>query len=502
MNVHHVRRSLLFCLVALLFILTGATGRAEAATTDTTATAGESESGAGAFTIRVALDEDVPTASFRVVQGSYTLTDESTGVSLGAAAAGETWTVAAAGTTISVQGPGLTSPQPFQGPIVLQAADSGLSSAQPSLFQYDGVAYRGSLAVRNLKNSLLVLNVLDMEDYLAGVVGKEMGGGASAEAYNAQAVVSRSYALYRRGQSPWYDVGCDTGTQVYGGYTGEQEFARSGGSPVVDAVRRTSGQVLKYMDALVDACFHSNAGGYTEDAENVWTESRPYFKGVASDGDAYAETLGDWAQSTYRWTKTISLSDLESRLGIGKILDIQVSRNRTRVTTDPVTGRVTGREFIPGTSTVSGRVTRLTIVGADGDKEYTRDSVRQPFDLKSTLFDLDFGGRLAALDAQGLAGELSDDNVYVKGRDGAAQAVSLGSGSLYVIGSGNRPVTRSASGDRITISGRGYGHGVGMSQWGAIGMAVKGYEYADILELYYNQGKHDGKLAIAGNYGR
>jgi stage II sporulation protein D len=520
MKAHHACMALLFCLLALLFALQGAAGSTEDETNTetpasntaaaTNAAAGASGgaastagvSSAGALTIRVALDESVPTASFRVVQGAYTLTDESTGVSLGTAAAGSTWTVTAAGTTISVRGPGLTGAQPFQGPIMLRGADSGLSSANPSLFQYDGVTYRGSLAVQNQKNSLLVLNVLDMESYLAGVVGEEIGGSASSEAFRAQAVVSRSYALFRRGQSSRYDVGRDTGTQVYGGYTGEQEFARSGGNPVVEAVRSTSGQVLEYSGALVDAYFHSNAGGYTEDAENVWVKSLPYLKGVASDGDAYAETLGGWAQGTYRWTKTISRSDLESRLGIGRIVDIQASRNRTRVTINPVTGSITGREFVPGSSTVSGRVTQLTVVGASGTKTYNRDEVRQPFDAKSALFDVDFGGRLAALDAQGQCGELSDDQVYVKGQDEAAQTVSLGSGSLYIVGSGNRVVTPGASGDTITVSGRGYGHGVGMSQWGAIGMAVKGYKYTDILELYYNQGKKDGKLAIASNYGR
>jgi stage II sporulation protein D len=400
---------------------------------------------------------------------------------------------------MQVQQPGSVSLQPFQGPIVLQDI-GGASAAQPSLFCYNGVQYRGSLVIRSLNNNLLVLNVLNMESYLYGVVGEEMGGGASAEAYCAQAVASRSYALSMRGNSPWYDVGSGTGAQAYGGYTAEQEFACNGDNPVVDAVQRTSGQVLEYAGALVTAYFHANAGGYTEDMENVWAGSRPYLKGVQSDGDAYADKLGGGAQSDYTWTKTCDRSDLGTQLGVGRVLDIQVSRNRTQVSTDPVSGRVT-MNLVPGTTTVSGRVTQVTVVGTDGTKTYYRDAIRQALGLKSTLFDVSMGGQLEALDSQGQNDALSGSEVTALGKDGTPQSVPLRTGSLYVIGSGSRLVAQGASTDEITFSGRGYGHGVGMSQVGAIGMAVEGYKYMDILELYYDQGKQDGNLQIVGNYG-
>jgi stage II sporulation protein D len=114
---------------------------------------------------------------------------------------------------------------------------------------------------------------------------------------------------------------------------------------------------------------------------------------------------------------------------------------------------------------------------------------------------VDVGGQLEALDAQGQTDALSGDEVCVHGQDGPQQTVSLGSGSLYILGSGNRLVTQSASSDEITFSGHGDGHGVGMSQWGAIGMAENGDNYQTILELYYDQGKNDGNLQIVNNYG-
>ncbi|MGD0622576.1 MAG: SpoIID/LytB domain-containing protein [Thermacetogeniaceae bacterium] len=502
MATHYIYRSLILCLLALLLTCLGAPRQAGATTTaagGSSSTAGSAAGTTGIPILRVALNEGVPGASFSVAQGSYTLTDESTGVSLGTAAPSGAWTITAAGTTMLVQGPGGNSAQPYNGPIALQAASGGSGGDQPDLFCYKGVQYRGSLVIQILNKNLLVLNVLDVESYLYGVVGEEMGGGAPSGAYCAQAVASRSYALSMRGLlSPWYDV--STGSQAYGGYTGEQEFAGSGDNPVVDAVQRTSGQVLEYAGALVRAYFHANAGGYTEDAENVWAISEPYLKGVPSDGDAYADTLGSWAQSTYTWTETCDRSDLGAQLGVGKILDIKASCNRTQVTTDPATGSTTV-QFIPGTATVSGRVTQLTVVGTNGTMTYNRDNIRQALGLKSTLFDVDVGGQLEALDAQGQTDALSGDEVCVQGQDGPQQTVSLGSGSLYILGSGNRLVTQSASSDEITFSGHGDGHGVGMSQWGAIGMAENGDNYQTILELYYDQGKNDGNLQIVNNYG-
>ena len=506
MSVHYSSRFLLLCLLALFFVCLGAprpAGATSAATGGSVSTAGSATATTGIPILRVALDEGVASASFSVAQGSYTLTDGATGVSLGTPAPGGAWTITAAGTAMQVQGPGRALETPgapsYGGPITLQAASGGSGGNQPPLFCYNGIKYRGSLVIQILNNSLLVLNVLDVESYLYGVVGEEMGGGAPPEAYCAQAVASRSYALSMRGLSPWYDVGCDTGAQVYGGYTGEQEFAGSGDNPVVDAVQRTGGQVLEYDGALVKAYFNANAGGYTEDAENVWgIISEPYLKGVQSNGDAYAQN--SWGASSYAWTKTCDRSDLGAQLGVGEIQDIQVSRNRTQVITDPATGTKTA-QFIPGTTTVSGRVTQVTVVGANSTETYDRDDIRQALGLQSTLFDVDVGGQLEALDAQGQTDALSGDEVCVQGQTGPQQTVSLGSGSLYIMGPGNRLVTQNTSSNEIVFSGYGDGHGVGMSQWGAIGMAVNGDKYQTILELYYDQGKNDGNLQIVGNYG-
>ncbi len=446
--------------------------------------------------IRIALDEGVPVAVFKVMQGSYSLVDGATGISLGIPAPGETWSVTASGTALLVQGRSFSGSEPFQGPLLLQVEDRD----QLNLFMYKGVQYRGGLVIQNLQGRLLVVNLLDLEKYLYGVVGKEMGGGAAPEAYCAQAVVSRSYALSMKGLNPWYDVGKDTGTQVYGGYTGEVAYATDGGNPVVEAVERTRGKVLEYRGTLVRAFFHANAGGHTEDVENVWLEPLPYLRGVPSPADSYAETYGSWAASTYRWTKTVGRKELEAKLGIGRIKEIRISRCRTSVARDPVTGKLR-REFIPGTRTVSGRVTEVTIIGSEGKKSFYRDGIRAPFGLKSTLFDLRFKGQLQVLDARGETQALPETGVYALGNENRMVSLQLDRGESYVIGRGGKLASRRGSFEKLIFVGRGYGHGVGLSQWGARGLAVQGYNHREILENYYNQGKHDGNLQIVGSYG-
>lgn len=447
--------------------------------------------------IRVALQNGGGDAVFRVDHGSYLLIDQSTGLRLGTLKPGETWRVAATGTVLLVVAPGEETPRIYQGPIVLQEERQG----GLNLFYFKGIRYRGNLVIQNREGSLLVINLLDIERYLYGVIGREMGGN-NLEALSAQAVASRSYALSLKGRNPWFDVGTDTATQVYGGYTAEIAYGMNGNNPVVEAVDRTRGEVLTYDGKLVNAVYHSNAGGHTEDSENVWNDPLPYLRAVPSPTDAYADEVGGWAAETYRWVKTFDKSELEAILGVGEIKEIRLSRERTRVTRNPVTGKVV-RSFIPGTTTASGRVTALTVVGTKGTKSYYRDQIRAPFGLKSTLFDIDWGGRqIYVMRDDGQVRELAGENFCVLAGAARMSTLNLREMRPYVAGSGNRVVSWDAFSDKIIFIGKGYGHGLGMSQWGARGLAAQGYNYREILEIYYNQGKHDGKLKINANYGR
>ncbi len=142
--------------------------------------------------------------------------------------------------------------------------------------QVNGSSYRGALEVRRQKNGLLlVVNELDLESYLRGVVAAEIPYEWEVETLKAQAVAARTYALYQKqeaGKRPFH-MRATVGSQVYLGKRGER--------PSTDqAIRETAGLVLEYRGEIISAFFHSSCGGHTEDAFELWGIDAPYLKGV------------------------------------------------------------------------------------------------------------------------------------------------------------------------------------------------------------------------------
>ena len=165
-------------------------------------------------------------------------------------------------------------------------------SSPANLFRYQS-RYRGDLYIYNESSGLMAVNVVDLENYLAGVLVKEMGVTAPLEALKAQAVVSRTYALSNRNPSAYYDLSADTSTQVYGGYEAETV---PGMERIYEAIRATEGLVINYDGDLIQAFFHANGGGHTENSENAG-EKVPYLKGVPSPYDVvlqYPHQTGGW----------------------------------------------------------------------------------------------------------------------------------------------------------------------------------------------------------------
>jgi stage II sporulation protein D len=126
--------------------------------------------------------------------------------------------------------------------------------------------YRGGMTITRNDKGMDVINRLPLEEYLYGVVPKEMSPQWPIEALKAQAVAARTFALYHKKKSrdKEYDVYASTSSQVYGGVAAENEKATA-------AVNETRGRILVHDGRLILAYFHANSGGITEDAENVWT---------------------------------------------------------------------------------------------------------------------------------------------------------------------------------------------------------------------------------------
>lgn len=347
-----------------------------------------------AMDVRVGIQQDVA----RITVGSSTEATllDGKGQSLGKVPALEGFAAEASAGGVTVLGK-----KAWQ--LTIQPKDNG--------FVYIGDRwYRGAVRLVRSAGGLTAINKVDMEDYIASVIGKEMYPTWPIEALKAQAVASRSYALYqmKRPKYKLFDVADTVASQVYIGITGEAPSTQ-------EAVRSTAGQVLMYGGQVVEAVFHSASGGHTENAEFVWLKPKPYLKGVP-DFDQMAPV--------YQWTTTLTATQLRQRIpGLGTIVSM------TPMKTSP-----------------TGRIQTIKIQGNAAARVMKGSELRRALGLRSTLFT-------AKPQFEPLASQQpSSPNLRPSG---------------------------------FTIEGRGNGHGLGMSQWGAHGMANAGKTYKEILAHYF-----------------
>ena len=172
-----------------------------------------------------------------------------------------------------------------------------------------GVAYRGALTARLDSSSVAVVDAVGIEDYLRGVVPREVPaswGDDTPAVLEAQAIAARSYALASRRPDRTFDVYADTRSQAYGGRDAED--------PRTDrAVAATAGTVLTYGGSVITAFFHSSSGGRTASVEDAWGGSpRPYLVAVPDPFDAVSP-LDQWPDPP-----TFTADELGRRLGLGE----------------------------------------------------------------------------------------------------------------------------------------------------------------------------------------
>ena len=299
-----------------------------------------------------------------------------------------------------------------------------LVAGENSGVSYDKTVYRGQLQfVPAGAEAFRVVNHVDMESYLAGVLAKELYPSWQVEAFRAQAVAARSFALFHRnkyGAGRYYDVGDDQSSQVYGGLSGENDKAW-------DAVRATHGQILAVgppgEERTFMTQFSSSCGGVVNGASVIrQAPDLPPLRG--------GQTCPYCADSPQRrWAAPAAVTKAELYRALSAAYPKMGSLGGVR------TVRVKSR-------TSYGAMMWVEVIGANGRPETIRGS-----DLRLALI-----------------------------RNGAKIRNTLYSMNCRI---------RDA-GDSIEFyDGRGYGHGVGMCQWGAQGMAKAGYAHRQILEFYY-----------------
>lgn len=327
------------------------------------------------------------------------------------------------------------------------------------------VSYRGSLRIRWEDGSCKLVNRVDQEDYLKGVVPIEMSNswaGDGLEALKAQSVAARTYMVRKIRNttqitdSPDYD-------QAYLGRNVEGSASQ--------AVEATRGEIL--VDSItyqpVDALYSSHNGGYTERAENVWSNPDPHF---TSQPDPFSQGIGGAAD---RWRFIIGGDILGRAFELGPIAKIELDKLPSgrvkKVSMQDIYGKlvsVSGRAFVQKFYPYGQPITTQAFLG-------NLFSVQQILtDEKVFSFDLRMKGMPPYL-----SGFIKDNQKLLEANSGPRL------GRIISSSQGIRDFP--AAYDVFIFNGRGWGHGVGMSQWGAYQMAQRGYTYREILDFYYQQ---------------
>ena len=324
----------------------------------------------------------------------------------------------------------------------------------------NGKPYRGGLDIRHDDSGFVVVNHVEFADYLASVVGAEMPRSWEMEALKAQAVAARTYAIQHLQPDASYDICDNQDCQAYSGIRSESDRTQA-------AVAETVGIVALFNGAPIEALYSANAGDVTESSEHVWGTSVPYLRSVPSPGDAAAMSES-WGAEGYRWTRMIPLPELADYRavrngGVGAVIDLRVLER-----------------------TPAGRPLRVLVVGTAGELELFGDQVRTALGLPSSFVELELAP-VSSLELIGAAPRrfgalLQEGHRIADVRRSIAFAtappdIELVNGAVHVA-----VFERPAS---LILSGRGFGHGLGMSQWGAQGMALAGHTYDEILTHYY-----------------
>ena len=313
------------------------------------------------------------------------------------------------------------------------AATRGTLIARPagpeSLIAFDGHRYRGDVALVVSSDAISVINRVDIESYLRGVVPLEIGTdrtlGESA-AVEAQAIAARSYTYTRLDDSRPYDMVATTLDQVYGGVDAERPLSDA-------AVGATRNMVMMYDGKVINAPYHSNSGGVTAAASEVWRSGdEPYLTSVSDRIPGTDHYYGE-DSPRFRWTRTLDASALAGLLN--RYLPQYSSAVRGRVGTL--------RKITETGRTGSGRIAGLTFETDRGSYSVRGNDVR--FILRSPGGDI-LPSTLFSFDQK------TDSDGRVS---------------------------------QLVIRGAGNGHGVGMDQWGAIARARAGQDALTILHTYY-----------------
>lgn len=366
--------------------------------------------------------------------------------------------------------------------------------AKRGTLSVNGRPYRGIIEVSFGKSGAAVVNHVGIEDYTKGVVGSEIGSLSPAESLKAQAVIARTFAIANRGKhgKDGFDL-CDREhCQVYGGVKAERQT-------VTAAVDSTRGIVMISDGVPVSAMYHATCGGMTSDNEKVYGGApTKYLRRVKC---AYCK-----AGTKYRWQKHIDLDMLRSALGkeglsFSRLYSVEAVSpapldrvDQIKLRTDKGELRVKGTTFrrlfnLPSTTfivpTIDYSQSFAGPTAGHASRSPASGAARKAL-LPTEAVSLFAGGKITG-----------PSQMIVQTSTGIRRARRPSSG--WIVESGRRqsldtsvkPGLSLKAGVReltgIELSGRGYGHQVGLCQAGAIELGKRRWSYRQILALYYSR---------------
>lgn len=314
-----------------------------------------------------------------------------------------------------------------------------MSGAGMTWASVDDKEYRGQLQItyHSTLKTLIPINIVNIEEYLQGVISSEMPTQFPIDALRAQAVLARTYALKHLGKHRYYGYDlCDTqNCQVYGGVSSESERGNA-------AVESTMGEILQYDNKPIESVFSANCGGITQSAKEAGWYDTPYLQPVSDykdfdfnqlqpyhfkellqyPHDAYSRYDKNVSLAAFRWTRVVEEEDLS-----------QIIKQQKKDI-----GRITA--IIPLRRGRSGYVSRLLVKGSKGSVTLNKENV-----IRNNL------------------------------------SLGMLRSSYFIV----EPNYQDRELKYFVFYGGGWGHGVGFDQTGAAGRADAGQNYKEILHHYF-----------------
>lgn len=394
------------------------------------------------------------------------------------------------------------------------------SNKDKEILKIDNKSYRGKIAFKCDENKLISINKLNMKEYLYGVIPNEISPSWPNESIKAQVIASRTYSAVNidNDSKYGYDVSDSQGSQVYRGYESENNITNI-------AVDDTDGLMIYYHNELIIAFFHSTSGGSTENSENVWISALPYLRSVD-------DPFSSISPYTY-WDKTISKECLIDRIkekypNISDIYNIYVKKtsdnNRVLecivntdvgdivltkekirsvigydvllsswfdIETDCGKYLISGKDFQysdENYNVLDALISNINVSNGYENNDNSNDNLSQNTNNMNDNNSNENKEENEVLNENTKTGNNKGNNVislvnkYIISSDGID---CINDNVEKSILSNSKLISFDVLPDEFIFHGRGWGHGVGMSQYGAKKMAEEGYTFQQILKYYY-----------------